>query len=81
MSQFLYLIASVFVPIQKDSSGAEELKQFCSAALVQVDEQLSKCTYVSILVSGSGGVLVAGCELFHMLCMQGDGISASSFMT
>lgn len=60
MSQFLYLIASVFVPIQKDSSGAEELKQFCSAALVQVDEQLSKCTYVSILVSGSGGVLVAG---------------------
>lgn len=23
---------------------------------------------------------MAGWELFHMLCMQGDGISASSFM-
>lgn len=74
------MTASVFVPIRKDSSGAEELKQFCSAALGQVDEQLSKCKCVSIVVSGNGGVLVAGCELFHMLCMQGDGISASSFM-
>lgn len=71
---------SVFVPIQKDSSGAEELEQFCSAALRQVDEQLSKCTCVSVLVSGIGDVLVAGCELFRMFCMQGDGISASSFM-
>lgn len=40
------MTVSVFVPIQKDSSGAEELEQFCSAAPRQVDEQLSKLLHM-----------------------------------
>lgn len=73
------MTASVFVPIQRDGSGAEELKQFCSAALGQINEQLSTCLCISILVSGSGSAMVGGCGLFHMLCMQGAGISASRY--
>lgn len=72
-----------FFSVQKDSHGAKQLQQFCSAALGQLDEQLSNCTSVPVLVVVVmvywwQGVCSFGSCMFWML---GDGVRASSFKT